>query len=105
YIDRLIIEALALRLREMTSQMVESLFLPIERRVARRVQTLQAAFGGQSDDGWIRMRQEELAAYCGVTRPTVDRGLGQLAGQGLIELGRGRIRIVDSRGLEKRARG
>ena len=47
YVDRLIIEALALRLREMTSQMVESLFLPIETRVARRVQTLYAAFSAQ----------------------------------------------------------
>lgn len=103
YIDRLIIRALALRLREMTIQMVESLFLPIETRVVRRILTLHAAIGAQSSDCWIRMRQEELAAYCGVTRPTVNRVLRQLAAQDLIELGRGRIRILSVLELERRA--
>jgi CRP-like cAMP-binding protein len=102
-IDALIIRALALRLQEMTDQLMESLWLPLDARVARRILTLNRAFGPQSTDGWIHIRQEELAAYCGVTRTTANRVLRHLEGQGLIELGRGRLHVRDVSMLEKRS--
>jgi len=103
HIDRLIIRALALRLREMTTQMLESLHVPIDVRVARRIQLLALALGPYATDGWLRMRQEELADYCGVTRPTVNRVLRKLVNDGVLELGRARFRVLDAAQLEKRA--
>jgi CRP/FNR family transcriptional regulator, cyclic AMP receptor protein len=102
-IDALIIRALALRLQQMTDQLMESLYLPLDARVARRILTLNQAFGPQSVDGWVHIRQEELAAYCGVTRTTANRVLRVLSEQGLIELGRGRLHVRDVSTLEKRA--
>ncbi len=65
--------------------------------------TLNQAFGPQSSDGRVHIRQEELAAYCGVTRTTANRVLRQLSEQGLIELGRGRLYVRDVSTLERRA--
>ena len=101
-IDRLLVQALAVRLREMTEQMLESLYVPVETRVMRRALMLHEALP-ESSDGWVRIRQEELAAYCGITRPTVNRVLRQLVGQGLIELGRGKFRVCDLPLLDKSA--
>jgi CRP/FNR family transcriptional regulator, cyclic AMP receptor protein len=102
-IDALIIRALALRVREMSDQILESLYLPLDTRVARRILTLSQASSPQCVDGWVRIRQEDLAAYCGVTRTTANRVLGQMAVENLIELRRGRLRVQDLSALEKRA--
>jgi CRP-like cAMP-binding protein len=102
-LDALIIRALALRLREMTDQFVESLYLPLDTRLARRLLTLSRAIGPQSSGDWVHIRQEELAAYCGVTRTTVNRVLRVLVEQGIIEIGRGRLHVRDQAMLEKRA--
>jgi CRP-like cAMP-binding protein len=102
-IDALIIQALALRLRETTDQILDSLYLPLDTRFARRILTLNKASAPQASDGWVHIRQEELAAYCGVTRTTANRVLQQLLGQGLIELGRGRLQVRDLAALEKLA--
>ena len=103
HIDRLIIQALTFRLREMTDQMLDSLFAPVEVRVARRLLLLHLALAPQSIDGWIRIRQEELAEYCGLTRPTVNRVLSQLVRERLLELGRARLRVADVARLERLA--
>jgi CRP-like cAMP-binding protein len=104
-LDRLIVDALADRLREMTDQLMESVYLPIDDRVMRRLLTLHEAFRPHEPaGGWIPIRQEELASYCGIARPTVNRILRQLAADGLVELGRGRLRVTDEPELRRRAR-
>jgi len=94
-IDRALVRALALRLDEMTQQMLEALYVPIDQRVVRRILALHEAIGPRATDDWLHIRQEEFAAYCGVTRATVNRVLRKLSEVGLVELGRGRLRVTD----------
>ena len=51
----------------------------------------------------LQLTQERMATTLGVRRPTVTLLLADLAKAGVIETGRGRIRIVDPDALEKAA--
>lgn len=50
---------------------------------------------GRQPEGWLVLTQDDLAAAVGTTRETVNRQLGRLQAEGLVEVGRGRVRIVD----------
>lgn len=103
-VERRMIAALARRVQDLTDQMLDAVFLPVEQRVARRLLVLHDAIGRTAVDGWIRIRQEELAAFSGASRPAVNRALGDFAVQGVLEQGRGRLRIL-SRPMLVRAAG
>lgn len=51
----------------------------------------------------LHITQEMVSNLLGVRRETVSKNLNQLQKQGLIENGRGRIKIVDRKALEKSA--
>jgi CRP-like cAMP-binding protein len=53
--------------------------------------------------GELRLTHELIAAIMGVRRPGVTEAAGALKGEGLIKYRRGRITILDRRGLEARA--
>jgi CRP-like cAMP-binding protein len=102
-VQRFLLLALAQRVREMTEQIAESLFTPVEKRVHRRLLALHdttSAAGGEA----ILLRQEDLATMAGTTRPTLNRVLRRDARAGIIDLGRGRIRVLDRGRLARLAR-
>jgi CRP-like cAMP-binding protein len=78
----------------MSSRMEESVLLPLPARLARRLIALGEDFGAD-----LRVSQEELAVFIGATRESVNRQLQEWKRQGLVELGRNRIRLVDRSGL------
>ena len=51
----------------------------------------------------VNLTQEHLAAMLGVRRPGVTEVAGKLRSEGLIDYTRGRIRITDRPGMERRA--
>lgn len=51
----------------------------------------------------VRMTQERIAHLLGVRREGVTEAAGKLQAAGLIEYSRGRIRVLDRKGLEQRA--
>lgn len=104
HIERLLVRALAERVSEMTEQLLESLYVPVDTRVLRRLVSLHNAMALASGDGWIHIRQEDFAAYCGVTRPTVNRVLRQLVARGMVELERGRLRVCDITAMVEESR-
>jgi CRP/FNR family transcriptional regulator, cyclic AMP receptor protein len=53
-------------------------------------------------EGLHRATQEEIAAAVGLARETVNRHLAELASEGLVEVGRGEVRIANRRALEAR---
>ncbi len=89
-----IIELLCQRLRWMSERMEESVLMPLSARLARRLLALAEDFGAE-----VNVSQEELAVFVGATRESVNRQLQAWKRQGLIELGRSRIRLVDAVGL------
>ena len=102
-VQRFLLLALAQRVREMTDQLSESLFEPVEKRVHRRLLALHdtaAAMGSHS----IALRQEDLATMAGTTRPTLNRVLRRDEAAGIVGLGRGHIEVLDPQRLAWLAR-
>jgi CRP-like cAMP-binding protein len=54
-------------------------------------------------EGWVCLNQADLAVLAGTTRSTVNRVLRRAETAGLVELARGRIRVVDEPALRRRA--
>ena len=96
---------LAERNRQLTAQLVELLFVPVERRVFRRLLAFAHVVGTSGPDGWVTLGQADLAILAGTTRSTVNRVLRRAEERGMVELGRGRIRLVDEPALRQRADG
>ena len=100
-VGRFLLAALAQRVREMTDQLGEVMFMPVEKRVHRRLLMLEEM---HAEGDWIVLRQEELAMMAGTTRPTVNRILRKAEELGVVELRRGRLRVLDGARLRRLAR-
>jgi CRP-like cAMP-binding protein len=96
-LDRVMIEVLGNRVLRLTNQLVEALFVPATTRVLRRVADAAALYG----HGVIPLTQEEIASMAGCTRPTVNRALRSAQDVGMVDLARGRIRVLDIEGLRR----
>ena len=72
---------------------------PIEQRTLRALLTLHDRIGGQI----LPITHESMAAMLGVQRTYLTRILRTLQEQGLIRVGRGRITVLDRRGMEAAA--
>jgi CRP/FNR family cyclic AMP-dependent transcriptional regulator len=94
-----IVELLCGRLRWLSDRVEEATLLPVEARLARRLVMLAEDFG---DD--VQVSQEELASFVGAARETVNRQLQAWRGAGLVEVGRSRVRILDTHRLASRGR-
>ncbi len=104
-VDRFLIDVLAAEVRRLDGQLMEALFLPVERRVLRRLVALTGIYGDESDANGseIPLTQDDLASLAGTSRATVNRVLRQAEEAGWLSLGRGRIKIVDHARLARRA--
>ena len=94
-----VIELLCQRIRWVSDRMEEAALLPLEVRLARRLVMLAQDFGSE-----ILISQERLASYVGAARETVNRQLQIWRRAGIIDLGRGRIDVLDRERLEKEGR-
>jgi CRP/FNR family transcriptional regulator, cyclic AMP receptor protein len=88
----------------MDERLLEALYLPVERRVLRRLGELAQLYrGGAGDVVEIPLTQEEVAGLAGTSRASVNAVLGDAQTRGLVALRRGKITIVDQAGLAARA--
>lgn len=95
---------LAGEVRMLNERLLEALYLPVERRVLRRLVELGTLYAEPDGTAEVTLTQEAIAELAGAKRPTVNRVLREEAARGTIELMRGRIRILDLEGLRNRAR-
>ena len=102
-VDRLLVTVLAAQVRRLSRSLLEALYLPVDRRVLRRLADLAGLYDQGSRPVVIPLRQDDLASMVGTTRPTANRVLQQLVDDRLITLGRGRIEIDDPATLAARA--
>lgn len=84
------------RMRWMNSQLNEQVFLPMRSRLARKLLYLS----DPGRDGRIALSQAELAEFVGATREAVSKALATWKRQGLVDVGRGEITILDRAALE-----
>jgi len=102
-IDRVLVGALADRVRRLSLLVVEILFVPAEVRVINRLLAVAELWGGARPGLTIPLTQEDLAGLAGTTRSTVNRSLRDAEEAGLLRLGRRRIELLDPAALKARA--
>ena len=90
---------LAERVRRLSEQLVEALYVPADARVLRRLLTVARLY----EDGEVPLTQDDIAGLAGTARATVNRVLRAEVKRGTLELRRRRIRILDRAAIEKRA--
>jgi CRP-like cAMP-binding protein len=87
--------SLCLRLRHVTELLTDLAFLDLLSRLAKRLCQLADVYHGPSVDGAeIHVSQEALAEMVGATREAVNKQLAKLREMGLIETGRGHVKIL-----------
>jgi CRP/FNR family cyclic AMP-dependent transcriptional regulator len=102
-VDRILLSLLAQRNRALTAHLIELQFTPADQRVVRRLLDFHAMTATAEDGDWVRLNQAELATLAGTTRSTANRVLRAAAARGEVELGRGRVRVLDLAGLRRAA--
>jgi CRP-like cAMP-binding protein len=100
-VNELLVRLLAQRLRRANERLLESLFVPAEARVLRRLGELATRTSGKP--ALVALTQEDLAGLAGTSRATVNRLLRAEEKRGLLELKRGRIVVLDPTALARRA--
>lgn len=103
-VEALIVAALVTEVRRLAQQVVEAMYIPVERRVWRRLDELTVTFGADGDRAMtLPITQDVLAQLSGCARPTANRVLRSGEDDGVIKIRRGRIEIVDLDALQLRA--
>jgi CRP-like cAMP-binding protein len=103
--DRFLWAFMVNEMRTMNERLLEALYVPVDKRVRRRLLELAEQYG--DEDGGpvtVPLTQEVIAELSGAGRPTVNQVLRDEEKRGTIELERGRTRILDASELARRAR-
>jgi CRP-like cAMP-binding protein len=103
-VNQMLIDFLASEVRTMNERLLEALYVPVERRVLRRLVELAGVYppGG---DGHVLLplTQETLAELAGTSRATVNRVLNEEQERGTVELRRGKTLVIGLDALIDRA--
>ena len=102
--DRFLVDLLANKLAEASTQLMEVLFVPVDKRVLRVVDRLTDSFDNGVTPIVVRIRQEDIAAMAGTRRQTANRPLKMAEAEGAILVRRGRIDVLDRDLLAQLAR-
>jgi CRP-like cAMP-binding protein len=102
-IGELLLTLMARRIEELSGRLVEVMYDGLDRRVYRRLLDLVETYRTEKDAPvTIPLTQEQLAQLVGGTRPSVNEVLQRLAGEGVVELGRGRVVVLRQDDLARR---
>ena len=97
---------LAFRSRLLHERLAADSGMPIEARVARLVIALSSLYGEESPDGLalkIKISQEDLGDWLGVSRQGINTVLKVLTAKGLLQVSYSRLTIVNIEGLRMAA--
>jgi CRP/FNR family cyclic AMP-dependent transcriptional regulator len=103
-LERVVICLLAERVEKLSDRLLEVSYLSVDRRVYRRLLELMEIYRDGTEMGSIPLTQDDIAGLASTTRPSVNNVLQCLQRQGVIDLGRARITILDRTELARRAR-
>lgn len=102
-VDRILVDLLADRVRELSDRLLESMYVGLDRRVYRCLLRLNEVYAVGPAPAVVPMTQDQLSDLVGGTRPSVNQVLQRLQDQGVIELGRGRVTLLDPGTLARKA--
>jgi CRP-like cAMP-binding protein len=103
-IDRFLLDAAAKEIRRLSTLLSEALYVPVEKRVWRRLLEVAHTYGGNGLAAVLPLTQEDLAGLAGTTRPSANKALRTIEKEGLISMSRGEIRLLEPEGLQRYAR-
>ena len=98
-------ELLSARLEKVNNNLLETLYVPAERRVMRRLLDLCELYEGDDQRIMIPVTQETLASIAGTTRPTANQVLRRLVASEIVVVNRSQITVVNRSGLQHLASG
>ena len=99
-INELLTDALVAEVRRLSAALIEALYVPVERRIWLRLIDLADLYGGDAPVV-IPLTQDDVAQLAGTTRPSANRVLRAGEEQGVIQLSRGRIVVIDRSALRR----
>ena len=103
-VQELVLTLLARRVDELSDRLVEALYSGLDERIHRRLVELAGIYAdGTTTAVTIPLTQDQLAELVGAARPSVNQVLQRLVAQGVIELGRGRMSVLDLPRLRRTA--
>jgi CRP/FNR family transcriptional regulator, cyclic AMP receptor protein len=102
-VDQLLFRFLVGEVRALTERLLEALYVPVERRVLRRLLELSRLYPAGDRGPLIPLTQEVLAELAGTTRSTVNRVLNDEVRRGTVSLERRKTRLLDPDALARRA--
>jgi CRP/FNR family cyclic AMP-dependent transcriptional regulator len=103
-VERVLVEALVTEVRRLTVQLLDALYVPVEKRVWRRLTELATIFGAGADPVVVPLTQEDLSDVVGTTRSTVNRLLRDGEDAGIVRVARGRLEVLDLDAIARRGR-
>ncbi len=104
-VERFLVTALAAEVRRLSARLLEALYVPVEKRVFRRLLDLTELFqDGDGREVVIPVIQDDLASMAGTTRPTANKIVKAAEEAGVVRVSRGRIEVLDTDALRRRAR-
>ena len=106
-VPRVLLGALARRLRRTNEHLADLVFTDVPGRVAKALLELADRFGRTVDGGTLvahDLTQEELAQLVGASRETVNKALADFATRGWIKLEARAVVLMDVERLRRRAR-
>ena len=96
-----LLRLLCARLRWVSGFAEESALLSVPARLARRLLSLGKLHGHETEAGIeLKVSQDEMARFLGLSRQIVNQYLQTWKAQRWVDLGRGRIMILNGRALE-----
>jgi CRP/FNR family cyclic AMP-dependent transcriptional regulator len=99
---RVVLETLARTIRRLSDRVEDLIFLDVPSRVAKYLLDLVRSSGDGKNE--LTLTQDELAAFIGASRVSVNRVLGDLERREIISIRRRRIAIKDPDRLAKEVR-
>jgi CRP/FNR family transcriptional regulator, cyclic AMP receptor protein len=102
-VDEVLFAFLVAEIRMLNERLLEALYIPVERRVLRRLHELTSTAADSQDPAAVPLTQEELAELAGTTRATINRVLRHEEARGTVALKRGRTLVLDRAEIARRA--
>ncbi len=96
-VQELVLSLMARRIEELSERLVEAMYSDLGVRVHRRLVELVAIYAQEPGAATVTipLTQDHLAELVGAARPSVNAVLQRLVAQRILELGRGRITVLD----------
>lgn len=102
-VQRMLSVILGERVDELSRRLLEMTYVGLDRRVYRRLLELASSYDDGSGPPVVPLTQSQLADLTGGTRPTINQVLQRLVEQRVLEVGRGRIVVLDREQLARKA--